>query len=379
MPVVKITEQKPEIGRSVIAKLLLGNTVKYSVGVRESEIGYKCNFTGFHPVCPILEWAYISDIHGNIDYHRVNLSDPMAVHYAFMHEKNNAWGHGTKSKTPMQEFTSIKNELPNEDSACMVKPFFGGELLSIYRGGKFHGCAYDFVIDKSAIESWAYFNSKAPQEDLNPGEGDLVPSHCGPNIFLYWNGPSDEKIMHGERLEYLGWHKDGEKIGVKSCGGGVHFVARDHISAEPPAKENTFLSKAFAECDKSIKKIIEDRLKAAGKPVRHFAPISPGDELRDLTDSILKRQMEDMERALYQVEYPVLEHPFGKSDEPECQNPTALMLRQIADQIESGDKTLTSMEIKNETREGMPTDDGWRTLSATGRTIITFEIVEDLA
>ena len=38
MSVIKNTEQKPEIGQQVIAKLLLGNTVKYSVGLRESEM-----------------------------------------------------------------------------------------------------------------------------------------------------------------------------------------------------------------------------------------------------------------------------------------------------------------------------------------------------
>jgi len=293
----------------------------------------------------------------------------------------------------MQEFKSIKNELPNEYSACMVKPFFGGELLSIYRGGKFHGCAYDFVIDKSAIESWSYFNSKTPQEDLNSGEGDVTPSHCCPSIFVYWNGPSDGKIMHGERLEYLGWHKDGERIGVKSYSGGVHFVARDHISAEPPAKQNLGpntcpfmsavaegaahegipMSRLFAtskgedadserfygvigkQQKKAIDGHLNDRLKAASEPVRHFAPISPGDELRELTDSILKKQVEDMERALYQVEYPELEYPFGKDDEPEFQNPTAVALRNMADLIESGKAEIIRSEYTTSQHMGKST------------------------
>jgi len=178
--------------------------------------------------------------------------------------------------------------------------------------------------------------SKTPPEDLNPGEGDLIPSLCGPSIFVYWNGPSDEKIKHGERLEYLSWHKDGERIGVKGYSGGVHFVARNHISAEPSAK---------------------------------FRPINPN----SLWSSEEERQ------EFINKFGPGFGHAKAVVVRPECQNPTALMLRQIADQIDSGDKIITSMVIKNETKEGMPTEDGWRTISATGKSTITVEIVEDLA
>lgn len=122
MSVIKITDKKPEINKQVIAKLLLGDTVKYSVGFRDSEMGYRCSFTGFYPVSPILEWTYVSDIQGNIDYHCVNLSDPMAVVYSFMSEKNGTWGHGTKSKELSDKIIGRFNNLKGKHVYSFVMP-----------------------------------------------------------------------------------------------------------------------------------------------------------------------------------------------------------------------------------------------------------------
>jgi hypothetical protein len=142
---------------------------------------------------------------------------------------------------------------------------------------------------------------------------------------VYYAGPEIEGRSHPEFGESCMVQRiNGDSITAVS----THFileVSKEHLSKTPPAKE------------KSSADIAADNIRKAF--------------------SVLNNRLRPID------------------EQQEYKNPTALILRQIADQIEFGSKRLISMTIENETEDRE--SKGQISHHLTGHTNCTFEIVDN--
>lgn len=130
-------------------------------------------------------------------------------------------------------------------------------------------------------------------------------------------------------------------------------------SKTPPTKEKSFLSEAFARLDESIKRIIEDRMRAASGDKDAISKLSGGGPINPNSLFINEEERQEFIKKFG----PNSGHRKGVIVEPEYQNPAAAHFVTTDDFIESGRYRVTRSEcVQPEENEN--------------RFILTVEIVE---